>query len=282
MARFWIRHRKEHPRTGSGTCPVHLVGLALCVTILVVTVLEKFAEGGWLTLVITGGARRRLLLDQAPLRRSSSAPSARLDTRAARPRRTRAPRRRRASSDARGAPAATARLDRATPVAILFVGGYGGLGRHALLTLLRMFPGHFKGVVFVSVAVVDSDVFKGADEVERARGAHARAPRRATSASAGALGLAAASAYSRRAPRSRSRPRSSAIDLHRKYPKALVVAGQLIFEEDTLWTRILHNETAFIIQRRLQHAGVPMIVLPVRLDLERAQALRDGGSQAAA
>ena len=34
------------------------------------------------------------------------------------------------------------------PVAILFVGGYGGLGRHALFTLLRMFKRHFRGVVF--------------------------------------------------------------------------------------------------------------------------------------
>ena len=46
------------------------------------------------------------------------------------------------------------------------------------------------------------------------------------------------------------------------------VLGQIIFEEDTGWNRILHNETAFMIQRRLQHAGVPMIVLPVQLDLK--------------
>ena len=58
------------------------------------------------------------------------------------------------------------------------------------------------------------------------------------------------------------------------YPKALVVAGQLIFEEDTMWNRVLHNETAFVIQRRLQHRGVPMIVMPVELDLERAKAER--------
>jgi hypothetical protein len=45
------------------------------------------------------------------------------------------------------------------------VGGYSGLGRHALLTLLRMFPQHFERVVFVSVAVVDSESFKGANEV---------------------------------------------------------------------------------------------------------------------
>jgi hypothetical protein len=56
-------------------------------------------------------------------------------------------------------------------------------------------------------------------------------------------------------------------DLCRRYPKALVVAGQLIFQEDTLFSRVLHNETAFLIQQRLQHLGVPMIVIPVRLNL---------------
>jgi hypothetical protein len=30
----------------------------------------------------------------------------------------------------------------------------------------------------------------------------------------------------------------------------------------------LHNETAFIVQKRLQRLGFPMIVVPVRLDLK--------------
>ena len=171
----------------------------------------------------------------------------------------------------------TASPIRGEPVAVLFVGGYGGLGRHALLTLLRMFPGHFKGVVFVSVAVVDSDVFKGAERGRGARGAHAREPRRVRALRARAR-PARRRAPTPSAPRSRSRPRSSAIEPVQRYPKALVVAGQLIFEEDTVWNRILHNETAFLIQRRLQHVGVPMIVLPVQLDLERAQAERAPGT----
>src|SRR5208282_2900636 len=57
------------------------------------------------------------------------------------------------------------------------------------------------------------------------------------------------------------------VELTRRYPQALFVAGQLIFEEDTIWNRLLHNETAFIVQKRLQRIGLPMIVVPVRLDL---------------
>ena len=155
---------------------------------------------------------------------------------------------------------------------MLFVGGYGGLGRHALLTLLRMFPGHFKGVVFCSVAVVDSGNFKGIDEVHELE-ARTRQSLDKYVRFAARLGLAGREHVldghrGRRRGREARRPSSI-----RKYPKALFVAGQLIFEEDTFGTRILHNETAFLIQRRLQHAGVPMIVLPVRLNLNEGPRL---------
>ena len=278
MSKFWIQNRADHPKEWKRHLPVHLLGLVLCLTILGVTVAEKFTEGGWLTLVITGAlfalcqlikrhyndvVRAIRALDQefpAPedVDGSVEATIARL------------PERYRAlpvgaEADAPDAP------DPKLPVAILFVGGYGGLGRHALFTLLRMFKRHFRGVVFVTIAVVDSDVFKGGSEVEalevRTKEHLARYERFGRS-----LGLATASAYSIGTEVAVEAERLGA-ELFAKYPEGLVVAGQLIFEEDTLWNRALHNETAFIIQQRLQHVGVPMVVLPVRLDLKRKPTL---------
>ncbi|HVZ34948.1 MAG TPA: APC family permease, partial [Polyangiaceae bacterium] len=52
MARFWVRHRREHAAWRRHLV-AHLLALALCVTILIITILEKFSEGGWLTLLIT-------------------------------------------------------------------------------------------------------------------------------------------------------------------------------------------------------------------------------------
>src|SRR5512133_2019221 len=52
MSRFFIQRRKEDPQWFRHLS-VHLVGLLLCLTILVITTVEKFAEGGWMTLVIT-------------------------------------------------------------------------------------------------------------------------------------------------------------------------------------------------------------------------------------
>lgn len=257
MTVFWVRHRRSDP-SWLRHLPAHVTAALLCLTILAITVFEKFTEGGWITLIITAALtvfcflvkRHYGLVVRAIQRldRDLPGPEA-VDYGVAAP-----------------APGEPSPQD---PVAVLFVGGYGGLGRHALLTMLRMFPGHFKGAVFVSVAVVDSDTFKGAQEVEvleqRTRENLDRYCRFGA-----ALGLPSTSAFAI-GTEVAVEAEQIGVEMLRRYPRALVVAGQLIFEEDTAWNRILHNETAFMIQRRLQHVGVPMIVLPVQLDL------REGG-----
>jgi hypothetical protein len=232
-------------------------------------VFEKFTAGGWLTLVVTGilvtmcfgikrhygkvvAAIRRLDVELAdPLPNVDSAPKP--------------------SVASVGAGPAPTTIDPSWPVAVLFVGGYGGLGRHALLTLLRMFPGHFKGVVFCSVAVIDSGVFKGIDEVHELEHRTAQALDKYVEYAAW-LELPADRTFSTGIEVA-VEAETIAMDVIRKYPKALFVAGQLIFEEDTFVTRLLHNETAFMIQRRLQHSGLPMVVLPVRLNLKEGPRL---------
>ena len=38
-----------------------------------------------------------------------------------------------------------------------------------------------------------------------------------------------------------------------------------MFERENLFTRVLHHETAYSIQRRLQFQGLQVIVLPIRV-----------------
>jgi hypothetical protein len=65
-----------------------------------------------------------------------------------------------------------------------------------------------------------------------------------------------------------------AVTLSQKYSNLLFVAGQLAFDEDTLWNRLMHNETALGVHRRLHHHGFAMIVLPVRLNLDPSEQRR--------
>jgi hypothetical protein len=63
----------------------------------------------------------------------------------------------------------------------------------------------------------------------------------------------------------------TAVDLCRsiisEYPRSTVFTGQLVFHRETFTDRILHNQTAYSIQRRLQWAGIPTIIMPIRVDM---------------
>src|SRR5213076_1928625 len=133
MCRFWVRERKKHA-TWRKHISVHVVGLTLCLFILTVTVYEKFSEGGWVTLALTGGLiatcfliRRHYRKVHDNLRRLDGILTA---LPAASP----------------SGPAVPA-LDPAAPTAVLLVGGYSGLVIHCLLAVQRLFPAYFKNFV---------------------------------------------------------------------------------------------------------------------------------------
>jgi hypothetical protein len=51
----------------------------------------------------------------------------------------------------------------------------------------------------------------------------------------------------------------------KEYPKSTVFAGQLVFQRDDWRQHLLHNQTAFALQRRLQWDGMTMVILPTRV-----------------
>src|SRR6185436_15126647 len=55
------------------------------------------------------------------------------------------------------------------------------------------------------------------------------------------------------------------VRLVKEFRQPVVFAGQLVFQRENLFTRSLHQETSFAIQRRLQFLGVQVIILPIRM-----------------
>ena len=55
------------------------------------------------------------------------------------------------------------------------------------------------------------------------------------------------------------------LDLAKEFRRAVVFTGQLVFQRENLFTRSLHHETAFSIQRRLQFLGIQVVILPIRV-----------------
>ena len=50
------------------------------------------------------------------------------------------------------------------------------------------------------------------------------------------------------------------------YPQLVLFAGKLVFAEEQAHHRLLHNETAAAVQRRLHLRNVPMMILPIKAD----------------
>ncbi|HEY6908192.1 MAG TPA: amino acid permease [Myxococcales bacterium] len=248
MIRYWLkRETRTRQRDWKSHIWIHVVGGVLCVTILTITVAEKFAEGGWLTVAATGA----LIALCMAIRRHYTGVFARLkrldEILAALP----------------SGPAARQSLDPAKPTAVLLVGGYSGLGVHSLLTVLRLFPRYFKNVLFVTVGVVDSATFQGVEEVDRVR-AEAEEGLQKYVQHAERMGLPSDYRLSM-GTEAVSESVRVAGEIAREFPRAIFFAGKLIFERERWFDRLLHNETAYAMQRRLQFAGLQMVVLPVRV-----------------
>jgi amino acid transporter len=247
MVRHWLRERGRTRGVRRGLA-INGVALVLCVAILVGTVYEKFGHGGWVTLLVTSTVVALCFV----IRRHYRGVLGRLrsldELLPALPER---------SHNGATPP------DPRRPTAVLFVDGFGGLGVHALLTIQRLFPGHFANFVFVSVGVIDAAVMKGVDEVERLRAATEEGLREYVDL-AGRFGLAA-EGRATMATETLDAGTALALEVARDYPRAIFFLGKLAFEREAWFDRLLHNQTAYRLQQRLQFAGLNAMVLPVRV-----------------
>jgi amino acid transporter len=147
--------------------------------------------------------------------------------------------------------------------AVILVGEYGGLGVHTMLNAIRFAPGHFKSFVFVSAGVIDTGNFKGTGAVESLR-EHCEGSIRRYVDLGQRLGMPT-TAFLSVGTDAVDELERLCLEIARKYPKATFFAGQLVFQKDTWLHRFLHNQTAVSLQRRMQWAGVPMVILPTRV-----------------
>jgi amino acid transporter len=160
-------------------------------------------------------------------------------------------------------PPNTARPDPEQHTAVILVGGYSGLGVHTLLNAVKFAPHHFKNVIFVSVGVVDSGNFKGVEELDRLR-KHVETTLGKYVELARKLGFPASS-YMAVGTDVVDELEQACRVAYRDFPKSIVFAGQLVFQRETWYSALLHNQTAYSLQRRLQWDGIPMVVLPTRV-----------------
>jgi hypothetical protein len=156
-------------------------------------------------------------------------------------------------------PIADARL----PTACVLVPSYGGVGIHTVLNVFRAFPNHFKNLVFVSVGVIDSGGFKGAEAVDALEKETEGMMKKYCSL---ATELGVPSEY-------KFAIGTDAVEEAEKlcreviahFPVVTFFGGKVVFAREQWYQRLLHNETALAIQKRLYWLGATMVVLPAKV-----------------
>lgn len=230
---------------------VNGLGLVLTSIILVATIFSKFKEGGFVTLLLTGGLIGVCFLVKIHYNGVKEALKRLDDTLINLPL---------PSGDE---VVNLGGCDKKHPVAVVMVEKFNGLGIHAIFSIQKLFGNRFNDFVFLSIARIDSSKFKGVEEIENLKKntennlqqyvelAHRmgyRADFRYVVATDVIEGM-----------------EDLCDQVMQEYPDATFFSGKLIFAKESLWTPLLHNQTALEIQRRLLFKGINMMVVPVRV-----------------
>ena len=250
MCRLSINERRTDPKW-KFNLTLHSVGLLMCLSILTLLVVEKFFQGGWVTVLMTAAliglcflirryyrSVRQRLADLEVLTRAME----RKEVHAGNP---------------------PGKMDPAQPTAVLLVNDYGGIGLHSLLMIFKLFPNVYKQAVFVSVGAIDSQSFKGAGQVERLMTSTEEVVDKYV-ALARHMGLAAVGVTAV-GTEVVSEAEKLCLQVAKDYPHATFFAGKLVFAREQWYHRLLHNNTSFALERRLQWEGLPIVVMPVRV-----------------
>ncbi|MBP6940975.1 MAG: APC family permease [Syntrophorhabdaceae bacterium] len=249
MSRFFVKNRNRD-RNWKRHIVIHIIGLVLCLTILFVTIYEKFEEGGWVTLVLTAVfiglcylIKRHYTKVRHSIRHleetlSNIPPSDKYNDKP---------------------------VDPEDMTAILLVGGFSGFGLHTLLSIVKNFPNIYRNYIYISVAEVDSGSFKGIAEMEALKESVKRDLEKYV-----------------KITRIHGFPADYRFDVGtdvvdtvtelaektvKEFPHSTIFTGKLVFKHENPFQKILHNETAFAIQRRLQWDGIATMILPIRVDV---------------
>jgi hypothetical protein len=247
LTTYWWRQRRDIKEARQRLV---LAGFALLITlgILGVIVVERFLQGGIVTLLITS-----VVVCIGILIRRHYTRVRELTLQLERGRRWR-------MQDLPGEPPA---LQPDEPTAVFLVSANRGLGLHTVGRVEALFPGHFRNFIFVSVGTVDSESF-GSDQSLRTLQYETRATLDGLVNYAHVHGKGSRWFDAYGSDRLLELEHLS-LEVRQQFPNSVFFSNRLVFENDHWWTRWLHSQTPLAMQRALNLHGLELVILPVML-----------------
>lgn len=249
VTRYRWKNRKEKGQK------IHIIlpafATLICAAILATTLIEKFAHGGWMTILITGLfitvgylihrhyeiVRERINQTEADLDDIMESMGRTVEEHA--------------------------ELDEKKSTAVFLVSGNNASGMHCFLWVLRLFPNTFHNFIFVSVGEIDTEEFVDQEKWQSLRRDTKKMLKRYVEFCHN-RGMAARY-YHAFGTDALEQLTKLTEEVAHDYPKSVFFATKLIFEDENPLTQLLHNQTAYMMQRRLHNAGRTMIIMPMKI-----------------
>jgi amino acid transporter len=244
---YWARN-KEPGQKRKRRLLLSAVGFTICAGILAILLVERFAEGGLTTVLIIAAIAALCVFIRNHYRETKRAIHSVDEVFENQP-------------FGPGTEALEPQKDHQS--AVFIVGTSRGGGLHALLWVLRMFPGHFKNFIFVNARTVDSHAYGGEGAIEAMRAEAARTLEFFVDF-CHSHGMAAES-YLSFGTDAVDEITKLCEEISLDYPNSIFFTSKLIFSSDNWLTRLLHNQAALAVQRRLHLEGLQMVILPMKV-----------------
>ena len=247
---YWLRHRKRQ-RNWLSKMLVALAGFIVCFSILMVTIFEKFYEGGWITILITSvfvlvgwsikkiyeRFRHNLALTESQFddfHEQCQSPSSILET-----------------------------IDKKAPTAAIIVDQTFGSGMNCLLQIKKLFPGIFKNFIFVTVGEVDSNTLREERKWrDMRRKTKSVLSKYKNYCNANGRFAKAYIGYDTDIVEKLSQLTDR---VAKDYENVIFFGTKFIFDNENIFTQILFNHVPYIMQRRLHVKGLNMVILPMKI-----------------
>ncbi len=244
---YWFRNRRK------GTywlrrLLLSALGFFICAGILVILLVERFAQGGWATAVIIGAIASLCIFIRNHYRETKQAIHSVDEVFATQP---------------FGPNREPVEPNPDDQTAVFIVGTSRGGGLHALLWVQRMFPGHFKNFLFINARTVDSHAYGGEGAMDKMR-AEAAETLEYFVDFCHSHGMAASS-YLGFGTDAVDEVTRLCEEISSEFPHAIYFTSKLIFASDNWMIRMLHNQASLAVQRRLHLEGLQMVILPMKV-----------------
>ena len=257
MVRHWWKVRKKNKEWWHKIL-INGIGLILTLFILISVTIIKFTDGGWITLFITGSLAICMILIKnnymyiRKLVRNMDNLVAKVEHE---PQILNIPH---ACEDL-----AKCSVDHNERTAVIFVKNYNGVGIKTLYYLFKSFGSGFKNYIIVQLGLIDAGAMKSQEEVDKVK-AKVEKEVHCYVSLLNKFGYHA-EAFTLFGTDTVEEVSQAALEIQKKYPNSTFFGGQIIFDDNSLLTRILHNYTLFSMQRRLYEHGIPLYILPIEL-----------------